>query len=143
MAWWAWILIGVFLLCSELVASTGFTLVLMGAAALLIGAANLMGLEGVLWVEWLAFGVLSSVFVLVFRQRIYGLILGRSEEVPDSPLIGATGKTHEFMVPGGQSRVELRGSSWTILNTGDVNLPEGARFRVVKVDGVMLHVEHD
>jgi len=143
MAWWAWILIGVFLLCLELVASTGFTLVLMGAAALLIGASNLMGLEGALWVEWLAFGVLSSIFVLVFRQRIYGLILSRSGEVPDSPLIGATGETHEFIVPGGQSRVELRGSSWTILNTGDVDLPEGARFRVVKIDGVMLHVEHD
>jgi len=141
MAWWAWILLGVFLLCSELAASTGFTLVLMGVAAFMIGAANFMGLEGPLWAEWLAFGIIASMLVVVLRQRIHVLIWDQSEEMPSNPLIGETGQVHESLAPGEKGRAELGGSSWVILNAGDSELPHGARFRVVKVDGIMLHVE--
>jgi membrane protein implicated in regulation of membrane protease activity len=37
--------------------------------------------------------------------------------------------------------VELRGTVWSARNAGTVVLAAGARYRVVGVDGLMLHVE--
>ena len=42
--------------------------------------------------------------------------------------------------PGAEGREEYRGTKWTVRNVGSESLAQGSRARVVKVDGLTLHV---
>ena len=47
------------------------------------------------------------------------------------------------LAPGGESRASHRGTKWTIRNVGGGNIPAGQRARVVKTEGLVLHVSND
>ena len=40
--------------------------------------------------------------------------------------------------PGGDARVEHRGSAWTAVNVGDVEISSGERAKIVDIDGLTL-----
>ncbi len=135
---WGWILLGALLLGSELFVDSGFYLLFLGLAGLLIGAAGLAGIEGEIWEEWLAFAIVSVVLVASLRSRIYGRLTEARGTAP--ALIGEVGTAGEDIACGETGRTELRGSQWTARNVGDGAIARGARMRVEEIEGLLLLV---
>ena len=139
MEWWLWIALGLALTVAELATPSGFFIIFFGVAGLTVGILTALNLAGGIWVQWLLFGVLSIVYVLIFRGR-----LQRKVPIPESrdvdSLIGVLAIVQERLVPGVVGRVEVRGSMWSARNTSNVTLDAGQRARVAAVDGLTLTV---
>jgi membrane protein implicated in regulation of membrane protease activity len=133
-------ILGAVLLGAELFAGDAqFYLVFLGVAAAIVGLAGLFGIVTPEWVQWLAFAVLSLVFFLTFRRTLYLKIRGGGEEYRGS-ISGESISVTEDLAVGADTRTEYRGTKWTIRNVGDETISGGTRAKVVKVDGLTLHV---
>ncbi len=140
MTWWAWMIIGAILLGAELFAvDAQFYLVFLGISAVLVGAADLLGLAMPEWVQWIAFAVLSIFFFFSFRKALYSRIHGQVEGFRDT-LAGDSIHLADTLAPGAETRADYRGTQWTVRNIGEKDIPGGTRAAVVKVEGLTLHV---
>ena len=141
MTWWQWTIIGGILLGAELLGlDAQFYLIFIGLSALLVGLAELLGIAMPLWVQMAVFAAFTLVFLYVFRRTLYTRIRGTAEGYPE-PLNGESVRIEESLSPGGEARIDYRGTKWNVRNTGDATIAGGASARVVKVDGLTLHVE--
>jgi len=140
MTWWAWMILGAILLGAELFAvDAQFYLVFLAVSAALVGLAGLFGVVMPEWVQWLSFAVLSLFFFLTFRRTLYTKIRGGGDEYPES-ISGELVTVAENLAVGADARTEYRGTKWTVRNVGDATISGGTRAKVVKVDGLTLHV---
>jgi hypothetical protein len=141
MVWWGWMVIGVLLLGAELfIIEADFFLVFLGAAAVVTGLLSLAVPAIPEWAQWLAFAGLALTSMLLFRKRVYQLLRRDVPDMADDML------REELELPvglpaGSTCRVELRGSTWTARNVGPSVIGPGQKVRVVRVDGITLHVE--
>jgi membrane protein implicated in regulation of membrane protease activity len=141
MAWWIWVVLGAALLAAELfLIDAEFYLVFLGVAALGVGFGGAAGLDGPAWAQWLAFAALSVVLLAAFRARFYAKLRPAAAGVPDDALAGETGVAREALAPGARGSAELRGTTWTAHNVGGEPIAAGARFRVERSEGLVLHV---
>ena len=141
MLWWHWMILGSVILGAELFAiDAQFYLVFLGLSAALVGLAGLVGIEMSHWVQWTAFAVLSLVSFFTFRNALYQKIRGGAVGF-HATLLGESVKIVEELAAGGESRAEFRGTKWTVRNIGATAILGGTRAKVVKVDGLTLHVE--
>ena len=139
MQWWGWIVVGALLLSSELFVPTDFFLVFLGVAALLVGGIGLTGLALPIWGQWLLFGALSLVLLVTVRGRLKRRLPAGDPRVDDT-LVGEIALIHEHLEAGATGFAELRGSQWSARNADTVPLEPGARARVERVEGLVLHV---
>lgn len=140
MIWWGWMILGAVLLSAELFAvDAQFYLVFLGVSAALVGVAATLGITLPEWGQWLTFASLSLFFFFTFRGMLYSKIHGGSEHYPET-LAGETVYLVDVLEPGSETRTQYRGSDWTVRNTGDQTISAGGRAKVVKVDGLTLHV---
>ena len=139
MQWWGWIVVGALLLSSELFVPTDFFLVFLGVAALMVGGIGLTGLALPIWSQWLLFGALSLVLLVTVRGRIKRRLPAGDRRVDDA-LVGEIAMIHERLDAGATGHAELRGSRWNARNDDSVPLEPGARARVERVEGLVLHV---
>jgi membrane protein implicated in regulation of membrane protease activity len=58
-------------------------------------------------------------------------------------LSGEIGTAQVDIAAGDRGRIELRGTVWTAFNDGNDALAAGTRCRVVRADGLTLHVVRD
>jgi len=142
MVWWAWIVVGALLLSSELLVATDFFLVFLGVAALAVGGVGLAGIALPVWGQWLLYAVLSLVLLVGVRRHI------KRRQPEDDPrgvdtLVGEIAVVQERLAPGAVGRVELRGSQWNARNLDAAALESGARARVERVEGLVLHVRRE
>lgn len=141
MLWWHWLLLGVVLIALEMAASGGFYIIFFGVAALAVAALALAGLGGPTWLQLLLFSVFSVASLLFFRNPIMRA-LNLEGGAPDiDTLAGETGSVLEPMPPGGNGRVELRGTSWSARNLGTTTLSSGARCTVIRSERLTLLVK--
>ena len=141
MVWWQWMVIGGVLLAAEMFAiDAQFYLVFIGVSAALVGLAGLFGVDMVLWAQWAVFGVLSLISMFTFRRRLYEKIRGNVVGFRDS-LAGDSVKVEEDLAAGSETRLEYRGTKWTVRNSGSATISGGSRAKVVKVDGLTLYIE--
>ena len=141
MTWWSWLVLGAVLLGLELSAiDAQFYLVFLGLSAALVGLAGMLGVSMPEWVQWTAFASLSLISFFTFRKGLYEKIRGGATGFR-STIAGETVNVAEELSPGNEARTEYRGSNWTIRNTGSTPITAGSRAKVVKVDGITLHVE--
>ena len=141
MTWWAWMILAAVLLAAELFAvDAQFYLVFLGVSAAVVGLAALFGVVMPEWVQWLSFAILSLVFFLTFRKALYEKIRGGGQGFANT-ISGDFVTVQDELAPGGDARAAYRGSEWTIRNVGEAAINAGARAKVVKADGVTLHVE--
>lgn len=141
MVWWQWMVIGAVLLGAEMFAiDAQFYLVFIGVSAALVGLAGLFGIDMVLWVQWAVFGALSLISMFTFRRQLYEKIRGNVEGFRES-LAGDTVKVQADLAAGSETRLEYRGTKWTVRNSGSTTIAGGSRAKVVKVDGLTLHIE--
>jgi len=140
MQWWAWVVIGVILLGSELVLiDAQFYLVFVGIAALIVGMIGLGGIAMPEWLQWLSFAGLSIGSVVLFRRHLYELLRKKNEHMETGPT-GDDVLVPVELEPGGSCRVEFRGSTWTAQNTSDHTIAAASHARIVKVDGITLQI---
>ena len=141
MTWWGWMILGAVLLGAELFAiDAQFYLVFLGVSAALVGLAGLLGIAMPEWAQWMAFAALSLISFFTFRKSLYEKIRGGAIGFKES-LSGHTVKVEDELAPGAETRLEYRGSKWTVRNTGSSPIAGGSRATVVRVDGLTLHIE--
>jgi membrane protein implicated in regulation of membrane protease activity len=141
MLWWQWIIVGAILLGAELFGlDAQFYLVFIGLSAVLVGLGGLVGIDVPVWLQWVAFGTFSLIFLIVFRKQLYGKIHRSVEGIRDS-LMGETVNVEEELDAGAETRLDYRGSKWTVRNVGAGTIAGGSRAKVSKVDGLTLHIE--
>jgi membrane protein implicated in regulation of membrane protease activity len=140
MIWWGWMILGAVLLSVELIAvDAQFYLVFLGVSAALVGVAAALGITLPEWGQWLTFASLSLFFFFTFRRTLYVKIRGRGENYPET-LAGETISLVDDLEPGAEARTQYRGSGWTVRNVDSKTISGGGRAKVVKVEGLTLHV---
>jgi inner membrane protein len=139
--WWHWIVVGLLLVLAEMATAGGFYVIFFGVAALLVGILSAFGIAGPAWAQMLLFSILSVSSLAIFRGRLLKWMQLDPQRPAVDPLIGEIGLTQEDIIAGGVGRLELRGTSWSARNATSAALPRGTRCRVVRVEGLMLHVE--
>jgi inner membrane protein len=141
MQWWHWLAVGLILVALEMAASGGFYVIFFGIAAIAIGALHLFGLAGPVWFQFLLFGLIAIISLVVFRNPLLRIMKldGAGEDV-DS-MVGETAMPLEDIAPGAVGRAELRGSAWSARNSSSGVLLRGQRCRVVRVDRLMIFLE--
>ena len=78
--------------------------------------------------------------MVTFRRRLYMKIRGNVEGFRET-LEGNTVKVAADLSSGAETRLDYRGTKWTARNTGDETIAAGSRAKVVKVEGLTLHIE--
>lgn len=140
MTWWGWMILGAVLLSAELFAvDAQFYLVFLGVSAALVGLAGLLGVVMPEWVEWLTFAIIALIFFVTFRRALYDKIRGGGQGY-QTAIAGGRVTVEADLAPGDEARTEYRGSEWTVRNVGESPVNGGTHAKVVKVDGVTLHV---
>ncbi len=143
MTWWGWMILGAILLGAELFAiDAQFFMVFLGLAAGIVGLASLLGIAMPEWAQWLAFAILSLVFMVTFRKSLYEKIRGGAKGFRGT-ISGDSVNIIDDLAPGADARAEYRGTNWTVRNTGESLIAGGTRAIVVKVDGLTLHVNSE
>ena len=141
MTWWSWMVLGALLLGAELFAiDAQFYLVFLGVSALLVGLTSLFGIVMPEWAQWMMFAALSLISFFTFRKALYQKIHGGAVGFKAS-LAGHTVNVDSDLAAGAEARIEFRGTRWTVRNVGAGTISAGSRARVVKADGLTLHVE--
>ena len=141
MVWYHWLLLGVVLIALEMAASGGFYIIFFGVAAVVIALLSLAGLSGPLWFELLLFSVLSVASLLFFRNPIMRRLNLEGGAADIDTLAGEACSVLEPMAPGGNGRVEMRGTTWSARNLGTTPLSSGARCTVIRSERLTLLVK--
>lgn len=143
MTWWSWMILGAVLLGAEMFAiDAQFFLVFLGVSAALVGLAGLVGIVMPEWAQWVVFAALALIAMFTFRKSLYAKLHGSAHGFKES-MSGDSLKITADIAPGTDARVEHRGSDWTALNVGQSEITSGSWVKIVKVDGVTLHVSAD
>jgi len=143
MIWWAWMILGAVLFGAELFAvDAQFYLVFLGLSAALVGLAGVAGIAMAEWVQWLVFAALSLTSMFTFRRALYNKIRGNVPGFKEG-LAGEYLELPEDLAPGHQGRASFRGSDWTVVNDGSDPIAGGTRVRVIRSEGLTLHVSAD
>jgi membrane protein implicated in regulation of membrane protease activity len=141
MTWWSWMVLGALLLGAELFAiDAQFYLVFLGVSAVLVGLTSLFGIVMPEWAQWTMFAALSLISFFTFRKALYQKIHGGVAGFKAS-LSGNMVDVVDDLAAGDEARIEFRGTKWTVRNVGGGTISAGSRARVVKADGLTLHVE--
>ncbi|HET9552963.1 MAG TPA: NfeD family protein [Anaeromyxobacteraceae bacterium] len=135
MAWWGWVLLGLGLLAAEIAVPGGLFALFFGAGALLVGVLAAVGLGGPDWLQWLLFTAVSVALLVTLRGRLRRPAAGARTV---DTLVGEGAVLLDDLPPGGVSRAELRGTSWTARSRSPLPLLRGARCKVERVDGLTL-----
>lgn len=140
MQWWTWLILGIVLLATELLAiDAQFYLVFLGAGALVVGLSMLIGINLPDWLQWVTFAVVSLAFMVTIRRKLYEMIRTAPMKVgPEA--VGQTITISNDLPPGGSCRAEFRGTTWKAVNADTVVLPAGSTVRIDLVEGLTLHV---
>ena len=141
MTWWSWMIIGALLLAAELFAvDAQFYLVFLGLSAAIVGLAGMFGLVIPEWAQWMAFATLSLVSFFTFRKSLYAKIRGGAVGFRET-LSGHIVNIDTDLAAGAEARIDFRGTRWTAKNVGSETIAGGSRARVVRAEGLTLHVE--
>ena len=141
MPWWGWMIIGALLLGSELLGvEAAFYLVFIGLAAMATGLVELAGADLEPWMQWILFSIISVVFMVIFRKKLYAMLRGAGVGYETGPA-GEIVTVEEALQPGQSGRMSYRGTDWTIVNDSDQAFSAGQRVRISRVDGLKLNLE--
>src|SRR5262245_64558136 len=141
MLWWHWLLLGLILVALEMAAAGGFYFIFFGVSAIVVALLDLAGAAATGWLQWLLFSVLAVVSLLFFRNPLMRRLHLSGGATDIDSLSGAIGTVLEEMDPGGNGRVELRGTTWSARNIGSSPLARGKRCIVISTDRLTLVVK--
>jgi membrane protein implicated in regulation of membrane protease activity len=128
-------LLGMALSILELQIPGTFFLLGFGVSAVVIGVLVGAGVAAPAWLQWLLFTVLSTASILLLRRALLHEPTS-TREIDD--MVGMEAIVTEDVPAGGVGKAEMRGTTWTARNAGDVTLGKGQRCRVARVEGLTL-----
>jgi inner membrane protein len=136
---WHWFVVGLVLLIAEVLLSTGYFLIFVGAAALIVGALA-WAMPSLGWeAQLVLFGVLSIASFFVWRRFSPG------NPDSDQPALNRrghsyVGRTFTLTTPivNGVGKLHVDDSQWRI---SGADADAGTHVKVVAVDGATLKVE--
>lgn len=139
MPWWGWMILGAFLLGSELmmIVDAAFFLVFIGAAAIATGVVVLTGVAIEPWAQWLLFSALAVTCMVFFRKRLYDKLRAPGVGYQDG-LGGERIRLDEDLAPGARARQSYRGTDWTVINRGSAALTAGTEVTIDHVEGASI-----
>lgn len=139
-SWWAWLVAGLVLFILEAMTPGGLFVIFFGVGAILIGLMDLAGVHlSFVW-QGLIFVVFSVASLLLFRKPLLERFQHYMPKGDVDSLVGETAKALHDIPANGMGTAELRGASWTAHNLGNAVIPQSARCRVERVEGLTLHV---
>jgi membrane protein implicated in regulation of membrane protease activity len=138
--WWTWIIAGLVLMAAELLLPTGFFVFFFGVGAVVTGLLAALGLLSSFIAQGLVFIGISLFCVVLLRKPLLTKFHIRNRSHSVDSMVGETARALEAIAPHAIGRVELRGSSWSALNTGTEPIASDVRCHVEKVEGLTLHV---
>jgi inner membrane protein len=141
MLWWHWLLLGLVFTALEAATAGGFYIIFFGVAAIVIALLALFDLAGPLWLQLLLFSALSVLSLMLFRNPIMRRLNLSAGTTDLDTLAGENCTALEPMPPGGNGRVEARGTSWSARNIGTTPLASGARCIVTRSERLTLLVK--
>jgi len=139
LTWWAWLIVGLVLMAGELLLPTGFFLFFFGVGAVATAFIAVLGLTSFA-LQGLAFVVISLVCVVLLRKPLLAKFHFRNRAQLVDSMVGETARALEAIAPQETGRVEMRGTSWSALNTGSEPILPNVRCRIERVEGLTLHV---
>ena len=143
MEWWAWIVLGVFLLGCELFVPLDFFLFFLGFSALVVGGLAGSGVVESPTMQWAVNAGIASLLVLVVRRQ-FKQRFGSGQFVAErADVVGEVATTKVALAPAEEGEAMLRGTVWKARNVGTGELAEGARAKVKAVDGLTLYIEKE
>jgi inner membrane protein len=141
LTWWTWLILGGVLMAAELLLPTGFFLFFFGLGAALTGCLVALGLLPSFAVQGLVFIAISLASIVLLRRPLLAKFHFRNKaHVSVDSLVGQTAIALDAIAPQSVGKVELRGASWSAMNTGSEPIALNARCHVDKVEGLTLHV---
>jgi membrane protein implicated in regulation of membrane protease activity len=138
--WWHWLVLGLVLIVSELATPGGFYIIFFGVGALAVGVLAWLDVAGPAWTQLLLFSFISVGSIVLFRGRLLRMFQPEKQLPSVDLLVGEIAVAEEDLAPGAIGRVELRGTAWSARNDAPIILTRGVRCRVVRVDGLTLHI---
>jgi membrane protein implicated in regulation of membrane protease activity len=138
--WWTWLILGIVLMVAELLLPTGFFLFFFGVGGVITAFVALAGLLPSFIAQGLVFIAVSLFCVVLLRKPLLTKFHFRNRTHSVDSLVGQTAQALEPIPPQAFGKVELRGASWSALNTGSVLIAPEVRCRVEKIEGLTLHV---
>jgi membrane protein implicated in regulation of membrane protease activity len=138
-AWWTWIALGIIILLAEAVTPGGFYLLFFGIAGIITGACA--PFIKTLWIEIAMFAALSAVLIAFVRKPLVKRLRKDTPKADAPEFIGETARALESILPGQEGSVELRGSVWKALNSGEHELPRDAACIINARDGLKFIVK--
>jgi membrane protein implicated in regulation of membrane protease activity len=136
-----WFIMGAVLIFLELVVPGGIV-VLLGAAALLVGSLLFYGAIETLFAALITWFISSLVFIFGLRGFFMKYFEGDSQVDnvdEDSDLIDSVVEVVEIIYPHKEGRVRFRDTTWNARS--DQELAAKAKARIVKRDGNTLVVQ--
>ena len=143
MLWWMWMLFGFALLAVEMFTPGLFYFFFFGVGAILVGALGGIGVEASPSLQWLLFSIFSVATLLLFRQKLMGLLDSKTTNARTGDLDSIVGEVMTLLddlAPNATGKAEGRGSSWTVVNGSSEPLRKGQRCRVYQMEGLTLWV---
>lgn len=142
---WLWLVLAVVLVLLELTVLGGSFMVLPFGVSAFVAA--LLGFGDVaVSIQWIVFLVGGSVLFLLFWR--YQTLVQRGNTLPPGVgamrLVGLSGVVTRAIDPSestARGRVTVEGESWNATTVGDDVIPEGARVRILEVEGTHVRVE--
>ena len=141
MLWWHWLVLGLVLIALEMAAAGGFYIIFFGVAAVVVALLQVAGIAEAGWVLWLLFSILSVASLVFFRNPLMRRLNLTGGSADIDTLAGENGTVLEEMAPGGNGRVEVRGTTWSARSVGASVLQKGQRCIVVRTDRLTLLVK--
>jgi membrane protein implicated in regulation of membrane protease activity len=138
--YWHWWVLGLILLVAEMLSPTGFFLLWLGAAAILVGVVSWLAPSLGWEVEMILFGVLSVASFFVWRRfRPFNVV---DSDQPSLNRRGHSyvGRTFTLAAPivNGVGTLHVDDSQWRISGP---DVPAGTQVRVTAADGATLRVD--
>ena len=125
----------------EVILPTDFFIVFLGLAALLVGPLVSLGILPSLWMQAVAFALLSIGALTFLRgPLVKGWATPAAGEKRVGDLRDESVVLMQDLEPGGEAKAELRGSSWSVRTDHGEKLTAGQHCRVKRVDGLVLWV---
>ena len=145
MLWWHWSILGLSLVGIEILTLGGlgnFYFLFFGMAALMVSGLTWAGLVEAAWLQWFLFAILGIISLLVMKKSLWNKrsLNGKGEPVVDS-MVGEIAKVLEPLEPQALGKVELRGSTWTARNAGEIFIEKDSIAKIVRVDGLTLWIQ--
>ena len=132
-----WFIAAVILLLLEFVIP-GLFVVFFGFGALLT-ALSVFLFEPSLAGQFLIFSVTSVLSLVLLRKVLMNRLFNADQVDPDEEFVGHFGSCLEKIEPGGQGKVEFKGTNWSA--TSESPVEKGQKVRVTNKEGLLLIVE--